>query len=518
MRPRTVAACAALFLAIFGSARGASSTAAAAALREAVRAWRAAHETEIVRELDALLAMPNVASDSANIESNAVAIAAALRGRGVRAELLREPDAPPVVYGELSVPGARRTVILYAHYDGQPVVPSQWASDPWKPVWRDKPLEEGGREVDPSSARPPLPPEWRVYARSASDDKAPIVALLAAIDALRAARIPLSVNLKFFLEGEEEAGSPHLERILDKNAGRLKADLWLLFDGPVHQTRRMQIYFGARGVTGVEITTYGPVRRLHSGHYGNWAPNPIVELARLVAGMRDGEGRITIAGLADGVRPLTETERRAIAEAPDVDAKLRRELALGRSEGNGESLLQTLMRPALNLRGISGGDVGERATNSIPSEATASIDFRLVPDQTPEQVQRAVEEHVRRQGFTIVRDAPDRETRAKTPRVVRMVWGSGYPAARTSMDLPVSRAVARTVQGSAGPIVELPTLGGSVPMYLFVDRLATPVVGIPIVNHDNNQHAANENLRLQNLWDGIETCAALLTRLGHVWR
>ena len=154
----------------------------------------------------------------------------------------------------------------------------------------------------------------------------------------------------------------------------------------------------------------------------------------------------------------------------------------------------------------------------MSSEATASIDFRLVPDQTPEQVQRAVEEHVRRQGFTIVRDAPDRETRAKTPRVVRMVWGSGYPAARTSMDLPVSRAVARTVQGSAGPIVELPTLGGSVPMYLFVDRLATPVVGIPIVNHDNNQHAANENLRLQNLWDGIETCAALLARLGQEWK
>ena len=281
----------------------------------------------------------------------------------------------------------------------------------------------------------------------------------------------------------------------------------------------MQIYFGARGITEVEITAYGPLRRLHSGHYGNWAPNPVVELAHLVAGLRDTEGRILISGFSDDVRPLTATEKRAIAATPDIDASLRRELGLARSEGAGESLLEALMRPALNLRGISGGDVGARATNSIPTEASASIDFRLVPDQTPEKVRARLEDHLRRQGYALVADTPDLEARLKTPRLVRLRWGSGYPAARTAMDLPVSRAVARVIADAAGaPIVELPTLGGSVPMYLFVDFLKTPTVGIPIVNHDNNQHAANENLRLQNLWDGIETCAALLTRLGHVWR
>ena len=488
-------------------------------LREGVRAYRADHEAAIVEELAGLLALPNVASDGPNIEKNAEAIEAALRRRGVRTELLRAPGAPPVVYGELDSPGARRTVILYAHYDGQPVVASQWASDPWKPVLREKPLEEGGREVPAVPGRRSFDPEWRIYARSASDDKAPIVALLAALDALRERTVPLSVNLKFFFEGEEEAGSPHLEQLLDAHASRLKADLWLLFDGPIHPTRRMQIYFGARGVAGLEATVYGPIRRLHSGHYGNWAPNPIVELARLISSLRDTEGRILIAGFSDDVRPPTETERRAIAAAPEVDAMMRRELALARTEGAGESLLETLMRPAINLRGVSGGDVGTRATNSIPTEASASIDFRLVPDQTPEKVRRLFEEHVRRQGFTIVAGEPDRETRSKSPRLARLVWGSGYPAARTSMDLPVSRAVARVIRESAGgPIVELPTLGGSVPMYLFVDKLRTPVVGIPIVNHDNNQHAANENLRLQNLWDGIETCAALLARLGHAWR
>jgi acetylornithine deacetylase/succinyl-diaminopimelate desuccinylase-like protein len=491
----------------------------AAAVREKVRAYRVAHEAAILAELRQLLALPNLASDKPNIEKNADAIAAALDRRGVKTELWRVPDAPPVVYGELNASGAARTVILYAHYDGQPVVASQWTGEPWKPVLRDKALEDGGREIpwEPAPAR--LDPEWRIYARSASDDKAPIIALLATLDAMRAQALPLSVNLKFFLEGEEEAGSPHLERLLETYSGRLKGDLWLLFDGPVHQTRRMQIYFGARGITEVEITTYGPVRRLHSGHYGNWAPNPVVELAHLVAGLRDTEGRILISGFSDDVRPLSATERRAISAAPDVDASIRRELGLARSEGAGESLLETLMRPALNLRGIAGGNVGASATNSIPTEATASIDFRLVPDQTPERVRTRLEAHLRKQGYTIVADTPDLETRLKTPRIVKLRWGSGYPAARTAMDLPVSRAVARVIEDAAGaPIVQLPTLGGSVPMYLFVDFLKTPTVGIPIVNHDNNQHAANENLRLQNLWDGIETCAALLTRLGHLWR
>jgi acetylornithine deacetylase/succinyl-diaminopimelate desuccinylase-like protein len=245
----------------------------------------------------------------------------------------------------------------------------------------------------------------------------------------------------------------------------------------------------------------------------------VVELSRLVSTLRDEDGQILIPGFSDDVRPPTATEKRAISAAPDVDAALRRELALARTEGGGETLLETLMRPALNLRGFKGGDVGEHATNSIPTEASVSIDFRLVPDQTPERIRVIFEEHVRRQGFTIVREQPDRETRAKTPRLLRAVWDAGYPPGRTSMDLPVSRAVARVIEGSAGePIVELPTLGGSIPMYLFLGRLKTPVVGIPIVNHDNNQHAENENLRIQNLWDGIETCAALIARLGHEWK
>jgi acetylornithine deacetylase/succinyl-diaminopimelate desuccinylase-like protein len=490
----------------------------AAEVRARVRAYRAAHETAILEELAGLLSVPNVASDTPNIERNAERISAALGKRGIRTELLRVAGTPPVVYGELPSPGASRTLILYAHYDGQRVVPSQWAGDPWKPVLRDKPLEEGGREI-PLAATRALDPEWRLYARSASDDKAPIVALLAALDALKAGGFSLPASLKFFLEGEEEAGSPHLETILKTYAGRLRGDLWLLFDGPVHQSRRMQIYFGARGVTEVELTTYGASRRLHSGHYGNWAPNPVVELAHLVAGMRDTSGRITIPGFADDVRPLTESERRAIAAVPDMDGDLKRELALARGEGGEEKLVEAIMRPALNLRGFSGGEVGSRATNSIPTEATASIDFRLVPDQTPAGVRERFEHYLEDQGYALVTDAPDGAARLAHPRIARLRWGAGYPPSRTSMDLPVSKAVERVVEEATGPpLIELPSLGGSIPMYLFAAESGTPVIGIPTVNHDNNQHAANENLRLQNLWDGIETCAALIARLGYVWK
>ena len=351
--------------------------------------------------------------------------------------------------------------------------------------------------------------DGRVYARSASDDKAPIIAMLTALDAMRAAGIAPDVNLKFVFEGEEEAGSAHLAGYLDRYADDLRADAWMLCDGPVHQSRRPLLYFGARGVTDVELTVYGPGRALHSGHYGNWAPNPIVTLTHLIDSMRDTDARILIDHFYDDVAPLTLAERAALAKAPPFDDEIRRELALGRTEG-GATLNEQILQPALNLRGISGGNVGEKASNSIPTEARASIDFRLVPNQTPERVQQLVEQHIAAKGFFIVREAPDAATRMAHPNVIRLNWGAGYPPARTAMDLPIAKRVGEL----SGPdTVLLPSLGGSIPMYLF-QRGGTPVIGLPIVNHDNNQHAANENLRLQNLWDGIELFAVLFANLG----
>ena len=481
----------------------------------AVRRYRVDHERDILRELVGLLSVPNLASDTPNIERNAAALTEMLQRRDVATKLLRVQGAPPVVFGELKAKGAKKTIVFYAHYDGQPVDPKQWIGEPWSPSFMPFPpdparLEPALQRLDSTAL---LSPEARLYARSASDDKAPIVAALAAIDALRGARIPLSVNLKFFLEGEEEAGSPHLEQILRENADLLKSDLWIFADGPVHQSRAMQVFYGVRGVTTLELTTYGPSRSLHSGHYGNWAPNPAAVLANVIASMRDSDGRILIDGFYDDVRALTGAERAAIAAVPDVDADLRGEFALGATEGGNAPIGERIMLPALNVRGLSSGAVGDRAANAIPVSATASIDFRLVLDQTPAGVRGRVDAHLRKQGFHVVAEEPDEEQRRAHPRLIRAAWGHGYPPARTALDHPMAAAAARAIESATGSLVRLPTLGGSLPIYIIETVLGAPLLGVPIVNHDNNQHGANENLRLQNLWDGIEVYANLLAGL-----
>ena len=470
------------------------------------RAWRVEHEREILSEFSELLAIPNLASDTPNIRRNADAIVALFAKRKIAARLLTIDGAPPIVVADLPAPGATRTIAFYAHYDGQPVDVSQWKSDPWKPVMCDS----SGHDVDWSNAKT-IDPEWRMYARSSGDDKAPIVAMLAAIDAMRAAGVKPSVNVRFVFEGEEEAGSPHLSEYLAKYPADLRPAAWIICDGPVHQSRRAQLFFGARGIIDLDLTVYGPVKGLHDGHYGNWVPNPIVLLSHLIASMRDENGRILIAGFYDDVRPPSASERQALAKVPPVESDLRREFQIAASEGGATPLNERLMLPALNIRGIESGHVGERASNTIQTEAKASIDFRLVPDETPESIKPLVERHIAAQGYTIVRETPDAATRLANPKIVKVVWGSGYPPARTSLELPLSRTIAQLLAASGHDPVLLPTLGGSVPMYLFQQPANTPVIGLPIANHDDNQHAANENMRLQNLWDGIEIFAAAFT-------
>jgi len=484
-----------------------------------IAAYIRAHDLAIVRELSNFLAIPNLATDSVGIRRNARHLADMMTARGIQTRLLDgPPGAPPVVFGELPTPTATKTIVFYAHYDGQPVDPAQWATPPWQPVLRDKPLADGGPGIPMPSSPGMMQGEWRLYARSASDDKAPIVAMLTALDALRASGVSPSVNLKFFFEGEEEAGSGHLHDILVRNAPLLAADAWLFCDGPVHQSRRQQIVFGARGVMGAELTVYGPSHGLHSGHYGNWAPNPITLLANLIASMRDDDGHIRIAHYYDDVTPITPADRRALATIPSVDSALRAEVELGATEANDAPLVERIMLPALNLRGIRGGAVGATASNTIPTEATASIDFRLVPRQTPAHVRELVEAHLRAQGYFIVDHTPTPAERMAHARIVKVRWEAGYAATRVPTDAPLSRAVLRAAEeATGGPVVALPILGGSLPLATFDEVLHTPLVVVPIVNHDNNQHAANENLRLQNLFDGIQVFAAMMSDLGRYW-
>ncbi|MGH8230323.1 MAG: M20/M25/M40 family metallo-hydrolase [Steroidobacteraceae bacterium] len=499
-------------LAVIGVA--AAADAVAADLSNQVERYRMAHEAQIVGELDQLTRLRSVAADPSGLAAAADRLQGLLKQRGFEArQLSAEPGMPALVFGQLMSPGARRTVVFYAHYDGQPVTPSQWSSDPFIPVMRSGPLNSGEHDIDWKSAPAPFDPEWRFFGRAASDDKASIVALLAAFDALKASGRKPSVNIKVAWEGEEEAGSTHLAQVLRANQALFAADLWLIGDGPVHQSRRQMLYFGARGTVGVEATIYGPIRALHDGHYGNWVPNPAAMAATLIAQMRDEEGRILIPGFDDDVRALTPAEQQAIRNLPPVEQALRQQFGIGRSEGN-EGLVLSLMRPALNVRGVRSGQVGEAAANAIPIDATISIDFRLVPDQTPQAVRAKLEAFLQSKGWTVVAQPPDRALRLAHPRIIRLEWESGYPGFRSDMSSAVAKAlIASASEAAHYPVAVLPMMGGSVPMYLFADVFKVPVVGLPIVNFDNNQHAANENQRLQNLWDGIETYAAMMGSL-----
>jgi acetylornithine deacetylase/succinyl-diaminopimelate desuccinylase-like protein len=477
---------------------------------QAARQWRMQHERAIVEEFTAFLRVPNVARDRENILRNAELISKMMQQRGVAARLVSEPGANPVVFGEIRTPGAQRTIMFYAHYDGQPLDPKEWATPPFDPVLRERRLDEGGRIIPFPPVGRPFDPESRLYARSAADDKAPIMAMLAALDAIRAAGLKIQSNIKFAFEGEEEVGSTNLERVLAANKALFSGDVVLMCDGPLHQTRRQSVTFGARGVSVVDLTVYGPRTELHSGHYGNWAPNPAMMLARLLASMKDDAGRILIDHFYDGIEPLGPVEKLAIAESPEIDPDLMREFWLGATDGSPRKLAELINEPSLNVRGMASARIGAEASNVIPSSATATIDMRLVKGMDARQTVDRFVAHVRKQGFFVVESEPSAEVRQTHPKVAMVVQRSGQNAYRTPIDLPISQDVIRAVQSARGIAVKIPSSGGSLPD-AFVRTLNMPSITIPIVNHDNNQHSFNENLRIQNLWDGIELMTALLT-------
>jgi acetylornithine deacetylase/succinyl-diaminopimelate desuccinylase-like protein len=490
--------------------------------QDKVREYQRANESKILREFVTLLAIPNVASDMPNIRRNAALIVEMMQQRGLNPRLLEgpSPNTPPAVYGEWKIPGAQRTILVYAHYDGQPTDPKQWTgTQPWEPVLRTGAIEEGGHVMawpNPgvlSGFIGRINPRSRIYARSASDDKAGVMAILTAFSALKDKGVAVTSNIKFFFEGEEESGSPHLGDIINRNKELLAADAWIIGDGPVHQSGRKQVVFGARGDTNVDVTVYAAKRPLHSGHYGNWSPNPAHMLARLLASMKDDDGRVTIEGWYSDAEPLGEVERRAIAEAPQYDEELKGQLGIKRTEGGGKSLLELINQPSLNINGFASGDVGALARNVIPTTATAVLDLRLVKGNDHQrQVQRLVD-HIRKQGYHVTEREPTDAERAQYPLLARVsVRPGGYNAERTRMDLPISKAVIDAVQStSQEKIVLLPTSGGSLPLSIITERLRTVTISVPIANYDNNQHAENENIRLQNFWDGIEIWAAIMT-------
>jgi len=479
---------------------------------QAARLWRQQHEHAIVDEYVAFLKIPNLSTDTGNIRRNADALVEMLKRRGIEARQVSVPGSNPVVFGEVRTAGATRTLGFYAHYDGASLDPKEWTTPPFEPVLRDKAIENGGKLVPMPPAGSPFDPESRVYARGAGDDKAPIQALLSALDSMRAAGQTPKANIKFAFEGEEEADSINLEKILVANRSTFAADLWFVCDAPVHQTRRQSIVFGARGSGALDVTVYGPRVELHSGHYGAWAPNPAQLLAQLLASMKSPDGHVLVKAFYDGVTPLSEIEKQAVAEAPAVDAALMRELWLGATDNAPRRLAELLNEPTLNVRGISSARIGSQASNVIPTTATASLDVRPVKGMDLDRTLQRVVDHIRAQGYFVVDKEPDAATRMAHPRVALVtIRPGGYPGGRTPMDLLLSQDVIKTVESVRGPAIKIPSSGGSIPLTIIDNALGTRTIVMPIANHDDNQHAFDENLRLQNLWDGIELMAALLS-------
>ncbi len=467
---------------------------------QVAQAYTAAHRDDLLQQFIDFVSIPDVAADPASLRRNADFLLAQLRQRGLTAQLLTAPglpaSAPPIVYGELRASNptpSTRTLVFYAHYDGQPVTPSEWdTGHPFAPVIKQ------------------INGEPRIYARAAADDKAAIFAQLAALTALQQSHTPIPANIRFVWEGEEEAGSTHLEQILTANRSLITGDLWLVCDGPVDQTRRQTVLFGARGDTHLQITVYGPTLPLHSGHYGNWAPNPALMLVQLLAAMKDETGHVLIPHFYEGATPLGPLELQALAAAPVNDDLLRREFSIGHTEGNGRHLLALYNQPSLNINGIASGQTGPHATNSIPSTATANLDMRLVLGIDWKTQQQRVTDFIQSQGYFITAAEPTPAELLAHPKVARIEAVGGENASRTAMDLPIAAAVIRTIRSVHPDVILLPTSGATVPLDAMQRASGAPNIDIPIANHDDNQHAANENIRLKNLWDGINLMAALI--------
>jgi len=475
-----------------------------------VREWRTKNERQILGELMQLVALPNLAANRADIARNADLLTAMFEKRGFTVSRWGTKGSP-IVFARRDAASPRGTVLFYMHYDGQPTNASEWTlGAPFSPA-----AFNGKTPVDLQASTGPVDPNVRIYGRSASDDKGPIVALLAALDGLIAAKAAIPWSVRVVLEGEEEGGSPNFDAAMKEHAADVKSDLAIVVDSPRHPSGLPTVFYGSRGTFTATVTVYGATGDLHSGNYGNFVTDPAMALARLLASMKDARGNVTIRNFYDGVEPLTPTEEQAIDEIPNIDAKLLEQFGLARAEHPDSRIEVQHNRPTLSITGIESGAVHTGTRAAIPASAAAGIEMRLVKGLSAEtQLERLVA-HIREQGFHVIATGatePDTATRRKHPLIARVVRsGTGFPVGKTSMDDPGTAVAVAAIRSLDQRVVRLPTIGGSLPFATFTDTLALPTIGLAVVNFDNNQHAVNENIRVGHFWEAIDIFAALLT-------
>ncbi len=461
------------------------------------QAYIRTHFRTFIEEFLPLIQQPSVSLDRANVRGCANQLYDLLVREGVTAEVM-ETEGNPVVYGEIEGERDDVSLVLYNHYDVKPVEPlAAWQSDPFTPTFRSGRVEDGA----------PLVADWRaldddalldclVYARGSGDDKGPLYSMLMALRTWRATVGKPPCRLKFLYDGEEEIGSPHLPAFLRSHQSRFQANAMLIADGPMHPSGRPTIALGVRGVMSLEIRLQTANQILHSGHYGNAAPNAAWNLVQLLATMRDPEGQCLVDQFYADVTPPTPREDELLANIPFDDEGMRTFLGIEQWDSPADLSFyeKTLFRPTFNINGIQSGQTGAARSTVIPHQATASIDVRLVAGMNIDTVCRHIVEHVQRH-------CPGAQ--------VDLLHG--YEAYKVTVSHPQVQRVVGAMHDlcasldNAPPPVILPTLGGSLPLHELAQALDMPLISMPLANHDDNQHAPNENLRLRNFVNGIST-------------
>lgn len=496
-----------VFISLF-SIRLASSQNISQSQLEALAAKYALSSLNMYKEL---LSLPNdAAGDPIYIEKNVQWCETNFSQRGFTTQRIETPG-PPLLLAERKRTGASKTVLVYLQIDGQPVDPSRWdQDDPWQPVLKVE-KHPGRWEEIPWDLIVNYEDDWRVFARSASDAKGPVAMFLASMDALAEIDILPTFNLKVIMDFEEELGSPNLPKAVTDNAELLSADMLIIFDGPMHRSNKPTLTFGARGIATIDLTTYGPIVPQHSGHFGNYVPNPALRLSKLLASMKDDDGRVTIPGFYDGIT-IDEETHKILKAIPDDEKVIQDALQLGSVDKVGSYYQEALQYPSLNIRGMQSGWIDEKVRTIIPAWARAEIDVRIVLETNPERLMNLIKKHVEDQGYYVTDREPTKEERMNNEKVASFTYNIAYQSFRTDFNSEVGLWLQRALKNAHGedPIRHRMS-GGSIPISPFVVTLDIPAVTVPTVNRDNNQHSPNENLRLGNYRNGIKTMISILS-------
>lgn len=461
-------------------------------------------------ELHEFFSLPNDANNPEEIEPNIKWCETAFEKRGFKTERLKT-ETMPLLLATRNFPNAEKTVLIYLQVDGQPVDSTKWNQpDPYIPALKKK-NEAGNWEIiDWDHLKGDINPDWRIFSRSASDARGPDMMFLKAMDIINDLQISPNYNLKVIMDFEEELGSPRLPKAVVDYKNKLDADMLVIFDGPRHLSNQPTLSYGARGIATISLEVFGPRTPLHSGNYGNYAPNPALKLSQLLASMWQEDGRVAILGWYDGIT-LTDEVKAILSQVPDDENQIKKDFGIASTDNIGNNFQEAMQYPALGILGLESAWVGNKRRTIIPATAIAEMNIRLVRETKGEHMVKLLKDHIINQGYYLVDEEPTEEERMTHTKIARFNADVMYGAFRTDFDTEIGAWLRKGMNKAFGKDpIQIRTSGGSIPISPFVITLGLPAVAVPTVNPDNNQHSPNENIRLGNYIDGIKTITAIL--------